>query len=192
MFYNKNMKQTAAQKKKLVKELNAKIKALQAQLKIANALEGIDPNIEVKISKNQARFKKIKQKDKEDKAYGIFLLEIKIAAEQQDVFVPISIASGKRVTGFMYQIEGTAPGSIVTTDIKVRGDGVSQVTLGTLLYAKIPAGKTASFQIQTTIQGKFKKQYKIVITRLNYKLSLTDTRYKQYLKEIHSDNVFLS
>ena len=92
----------------------------------------------------------------------------------------------------MYQIEGTGQSSISKTEIKVRGEGVSQVTVGTLVYAKIPAGKTALFEIQATIRGKISKVYKIVITRLNYKLKLSELRYEQYLKEIHSDSVKFS
>ena len=186
------MKKVSAADKKRLKELNAQIKELQAELVKANKLEGKDDYITVKVKKNQARFQRIKKKGEEDKAVGKFYIEIDITAKQKEVFFPISIASGKKAMGFMYQIEGTAPGSIVTTDIKVRGDGISQVTLGTLLYAKIPTGKTASFHIQAVIQGKFGKQYKIVFARLNYKLHLTDMRYQQYLKEVHSDSVLFS
>lgn len=183
------MDKTLADKKKLLKELNVELKRLQAKLLEANKLEGKDPYIEVKVKKNQARFQRIKQKGVEDKAVGKFYLEIDITAKQQAVFILLSVASGKKVAGFMYQIEGTAEGQIATTEIKTRGEGVSQVTLGTLLYAKIPANKTASFQIQATIRGKFGKVYKIVFTRLNYKLNLTDARYERYLKEIPSDSV---
>jgi hypothetical protein len=186
------MEKTGADHKKLLKELQARIKLLQAELVEAKRLEGKDSYIAVKVKKNQARFQAIKQKGVTDKAVGKFYLEIDITAKQEMVFVPLSIASGKKTAGFMYQIEGTAPGSIVTATNKVRGDGVSLVTLGTLLYAKIPTGKTASFHIQATIRGKFGKVYKIVFTRLNYKLQLTDARYEQYLKEIHTDSVTFS
>ena len=180
------------QNKKLLKELQAKLKTLQAELVEANKLEGNDAYIDVKIKKNQARFERVKQKDVEDKAVGKFFIEIEVKAKQQEVFIPISIASGKKAAGFMYQIEGTSAGSIMTTDIKTRGEDASQVMLGTLRYAKIPVGKTVLFQIQVAIRGKFHKRYKIVITRLNYKLRLTDARYEQYLKEIHSDSIELS
>jgi hypothetical protein len=183
------MEKTLADNKKLLKALNAELKILQTKLAEVNKLDGNDPYIEVKVKKKQARFQRIKQKGVEDKAVGKFYLEIDITAKQQTIFVPLSVASGKKVAGFMYQIEGTAEGQIDTTDIKTRGDGVEQVTIGTLLYAKIPAGKTASFQIQATIRGKFGKVYKIVFTRLNYKLNLTDARYQQYLKEIPSESV---
>lgn len=178
--------------KKLLKDLNSQLKKLQAQLVQANKFEGKDAYIDVKVKKNQARFKRIKKKGVEDKAEGNFYLEIDIAAKQGNVFIPVSIASGKKTAGFMYQIEGTSQGSLATAAIKVRGEGVSQVTLGTLLYAKIPAGKTASFKIQATTRGNFGKAYKIVITRLNYKLNLTDARYHQYLKEIQSESVNFS
>jgi TolA-binding protein len=178
--------------KKLLKQLQTELRVLQEKLAEAHKLEGKDAYIDVRVKKNQARFERIKQKGVEDKAIGKFYIEVNITAKQVAVFVPISIASGKKVAGFMYQIEGTAEGSLATTDIKVRGETVSQVTLGTLVYAKIPAKETASFQIQATIRGKFGKAYKIVFTRLNYKLQLADARYQQYLKEIHSDTVTFS
>ena len=186
------MKKIPVENKKHLKELNSQLKELQAQLVKVNELEGKNPYIEVKVKKNQAHFQKITKRGEEDKAIGKFFIEVDITAKQEEVFVPVSIASGKKPAGFMYQIEGTAPGSIATTDIKTRGDGVLQVTLGTLLYAKIPTGKTATFLIHATIRGKLGKRYKIVFARLNYKLHLTDARYQQYLKEIHSDSVLFS
>ncbi len=186
------MEKVSAQNKKRLKELHAERERLQAALAEANKREGKDMHIEVKVKKNQAHFERIKLHDEPDKAIGKFYIEIHITAKQENVFIPISIASGKKVAGFMYQIEGTAEGKIATTDIDVRGEGVSQVTLGTLRYAKIPKGASALFQIHATIRGKIGKTYKIVFTRLNYKLQLTDARYEQYLKEIHSDSVKFS
>lgn len=183
------MSKILADNKKLLKKLNAELKILQTKLAEANKLEGKDMYIDVKVKKNQARFQRIKKKGIGDKAIGKFYIEISITAKEQVIFMPLSVASGKKVAGFMYQIEGTAEGQIDTTEIKTSGDGVEQVTLGTLLYAKIPTGKTALFQIQATIRGRFGKSYKIVFTRLNYKLNLTDARYQQYIKEISSEGV---
>lgn len=182
------MGKTPAGNKKLLRELNAELKALQAKLVEANKLAGKDAYIDVRVTKNQARAERIKQKEEKDKLVGKFYIELDITAKEENVFVPLSVASGKKTAGFMYQIEGTAEGKIATADVKVRGGGVSQVTLGTLLYAKVPAGKTASFQIRATTRGRFGKTYKIVFTRLNYKLNLADARYLQYLKEIHSES----
>ncbi len=186
------MEKVSKEHTKRLKELNAEIKRLQGELVEANKYEGKDAYIEVRVKKNQARFERIKQKDAPDKAFGKFYIEIDITAKQEMVFVPISVASGKKVAGFMYQIEGTAEGSLATADIETHGGGVSQVTLGTLRYAKIPVGATASFQIRATIRGRVGKTYKIVFARLNYKLNLTDARYQQYLKEIPSESVKLS
>lgn len=186
------MTRTAIENKKRLKELNAELKILREKLVQAKKLEGEDPYIDVRLKRNQARFEKIRKKGAEDKAIGSFYIEIDITAEQETVFIPISIASGRKTAGFMYQIEGTGEGSIATANVKVRGDGVTQVRVGTLLYAKIPAGKTATFQVRATIRGKFGKRYKIVFTRLNYKLNLRETRYQRYLKEIHSDSVKFS
>lgn len=183
------MAKTSADNKKLLKGLNAELKTLQEKLAQANKLEGKNAHIEVKVKKNQARFERIKLEDAVDKVIGKFYLEIDITAKQEDVYIPLSIASGKKTAGFMYQIEGTAEGKIATADIKIRGEKVSQVTVGTLLYAKIPAGKTASFEIHAAIRGTFGKAYKIVFTRVNYKLNLADARYQQYLKEIHSKSI---
>ena len=186
------MAKTSAADKKLLKQLTTQLKELQEQLVQAHKREGIDAYIDVRVGKNQARFQRIRKKGAEDKAEGNFYIEVSITAKQQEVLIPVSVASGKKTAGFMYQIEGSAEGSIVTTDIKVRGESVSQITVGTLLFAKIPTGKTALFQIQATTGGAFGKSYKIVFTRLNYKLKLTDVRYLQYLKEIASKSVIFS
>lgn len=183
------MQKISPANKKLIKSKTAEIKVLQSKLDHAHKLEGKDAYIDVKVKKNQGRFKRIKQKGVADKAEGNFYIEINISAKQQDVFVPLSIASGKKVAGFMYQIEGTAEGSIITANVEGNGDGVTQVSVGTLRYAKIPKGKTASFEIRAVMKGSFAKTYKLVFTRLNYKLTLTDARYQQYLKEIHSQSV---
>ncbi len=184
------MKKVPSDTKKLVKDLNAKLKVLQSELIEANKLEGKDPFIGVKVKKNQGRAERVKQKDAVDTLVGTSYLEIEITAKDGDVFIPISIASGKKVAGFMYQIEGTAEGRIATADVRVRGEGVLQVTVGTVHYAKIPAGKTASFEIRSTIRGTFGKTYAIVITRIHYKLRLADARYEQYLKGIHGATIW--
>lgn len=186
------MTKVTAADKKLLKDLNAQLKVLQGKLVQAKKLEGYDPYLEVKVRKNQARFQRIRQKNKEERLVGNFFMAIDITAEQADVFIPLSIASGKKVAGFMYQIEGTAEGAVETAEVRVQGKGVTQVTVGTLLFAKIPAGLTATFEVLATVRGKAGKVYKIVITRLNYKLAVADARYQQYLKEIPSDSVKLS
>lgn len=185
------MKKTDSHNKKLLGELQNQLKKLQVDLVEAHKREGKDPYIVVAVKKTEAHFERVRVAGEEDKAFGKFFLEVAITAKQADVFIPLSVASGKKVAGFMYQIEGTAQGSVVSTDIKVRGDSIMQVTVGTLLYAKIPTGKTASFRVYARVRGRFGKIYKLVFTRLNYKLQVADLRYQQYLKELHSDSVTL-
>lgn len=118
---------------------------------------------------------------------------IEITAKKFDVFIPLH--SFWQETRGLYVPNRKVPGKgkIATADVTVRGDGVSQVTLGTLLYTKVPTGKTALFRIQATIRGKLKGQtYQVTINRINYKLTLSDVRYQQYLKPIMSDSVKFS
>lgn len=183
------MPKTLAEKKKLLNELTNKLKELQTKQAKLKEATSLDQSINVKIIKKQGRFKKIRQKGKPDKNMGHFLIELDITAKTKDILIPISIASGKRTAGFMYYIEGTAEGSIVTAKVTVRGDAVTQIKLGTLTFAKIPAYSTASFRILIEINGKVGKTYKIVISRLNYKFALTEARYQQYLKPIISSSV---
>lgn len=186
------MENPSANNKQLLKELNSKLKTLQTELVEVNKLSGIDEYITVKVKDNQGHFERIKKRDEEDKAIGKFFIKLDITAKSSVVYIPLSIASGKKPTGFMYQIEGTAEGLITTATAKCHGEGITQITLGTLLYVKIPVGKTATFALQATVRGQFNKTYNILISRINYKLNLTDSRYQQYLKPIQGDKVKFS
>ena len=183
------MKKVSAVNKKRITQLNAEVNVLKGKLVEAEKKEGKDAYIGVKVKKNQAHAERIKLKDEKDKVLGKFYIEVDITAKQEDVFIPLSIASGKKIAGFMYQIEGTAEGRVDTAEVRVRGEGVTQVTVGTLLYARVPKGETASFEIRATVRGTYNNTYKIIFTRLNYKLRLADARYEQYLKEIHGKNI---
>jgi hypothetical protein len=186
------MKKLSAEEKKRIKELTTKIKELETQLVKTKKVEGIDPYVEVKVRKNQGRFERVKKKGAEDKAFGHFFLRVDVLAEEADIFIPLSIATGKNVAGMMYQIEGTDTASPERASLEVRGEGVSQVTIGTLVFAKVPKGSTGSFEVRVLIRGSFGKTYTLVFTRLNYKLQLSDARYQQYLKEIRSETVKFS
>lgn len=144
----------------------------------------IDTPLVVTVQKSQARFKKIRNPEVRNAGTGEFFLLIDIAASGKDVYIPLSIASGKKPAGFIYQIEGTSEGSLSTTDISCSGAGVTQITLGTILYSRIPAGKTATFRILIEIRGKTGETYRIVINRINYKFAPTDARYEKFLDEL--------
>lgn len=143
-----------------------------------------DGHVFFDVKESQAYFQKTRDPDGRFIGEGQFSLLLNLIALQETVYIPLSLASSKKPTGFVYQIEGTSEGVISTTDISCRGDGVTQVTLGTLLYAKIPRGSTAHFRIMVEIKGGLGKVYKIVINRINYKLNPTDVRYKRFDVEI--------
>lgn len=172
--------------------MKTKLTSLQKELAAANRREGIDPYVSVKVKRTDARFTRTKIKDAPDKAIGKYQLFVDIASKQVPVYVPLTIASSKKVTGFMYHIEGTGESSVESATVEVRGVGTTLLTLGTLEYAHIPAGGTATFRLDITIRGKIGKKYHIVINRLNYKLALADARYQQYLKPITSDSLKFS
>lgn len=186
------MEKPSVSKKQLLKELQSSVQTLQEELIKAKKIEGINPYITVKVQKNQAHFEKGVTSSGDDKAIGKFILLLDVNAKKETLYIPLSIASGKKPTGFLYQIEGTGEGTITTASVTCRGEAVTQVTVGTLLYTKIPQGKVASFHIQVKIGGVFGKTYKIILNRINYKLQLADARYMQYEKQIISDSVKFS
>jgi len=143
-------------------------------------------HIYFKIKESRTHFKDARNAEGRRVGHGQFFLLINIIALQGTVYIPISLASGKKPTGFVYQIEGTAQGLIATTDISCKGDGVATVTLGTLVYAKIPQGKTATFRIVVDMTGSLNDVYKIIFSRINYKLDPSDARYKKFDAEIAS------
>lgn len=177
---------------KKIQALTSQVAKLQAELDAIHKAAGVDANIDVVRRKNQARFERIKTKGAADKGVGHYFISIDITAKKQSVYIPLSIASGKKPTGFSYHIEGTAAGAIMRADVTCRGEGVTQITLGTIVYVKIPAGKTGTFRILVDIRGKIGNEYKLLIYRINYKLALTDARYLQYLKEINSESATFS
>ena len=138
----------------------------------------------VDVKESKRSFKRIDRPEGPDQVLGTFSFIVDITAASGDIFIPLSIASGKKPTGFVYQIEGTAEGEIVTTAISCRGDGVTQITLGTLLYCKIPSGMTATFRIRIEIRGKVGKSYRVVIHQLHYKRNTSEARYLKYSSDI--------
>lgn len=163
------------------KKLEEAVEELQkriAKLRPSLAKDGVvDEHIEIKVEKTQAHFKRIFSPGERDTGEGHFFLQLKITSLKQDVYVPMSIASGKKTVGFIYHIEGTGQGEIQTTDIIARGDDVTKITLGTLLFVRIPAGKTAEFRLNIVIGGATSKEFKVGINQVSYKLDPSDSRY---------------
>lgn len=172
-----------------IEELQKRLAEMKSKFAKGTKFTNSDSSIAVKVQKAQSRFKKIQGLEGEDAGNGVFFLLLDVTASTEDVYIPLSIASGKKVVGFIYHIEGTAAGEINTTDISCRGDGITKITLGTLLYAKIPVGMTASFRISIDIKGQTGKEYKVAINQINYKLDPGDARYKKLDVEIETETV---
>lgn len=154
--------------------------------------EPTEPAISVRIKDTNAHFRRMYVPGGDDIGTGKFSLHIDITAISRDVFVPISIASGKKPTGFIYEIEGTKEGAISTTDISCEGEGITQITLGTISYCKIPATKTATFQILVETQGRLGGEYKVIINRIDYKYDPSDARYVKFVEDFPSESVKFS
>ncbi len=183
------MKKLSRTEQATLKNLKQQLTTLESNLLTAKRKEGIDDNLTIKVKKNKANYSKTKRDGAKDTVEGTFFILLTITAKANTIYVPISMASGKKQAGFMYQIEGTDTGAIGRASVDSRGEGVKEVTVGTIVYAMIPPKTTAEFRINVTIGGRVGQTYNIVINRINYKLSLDDTRYQQYLKPIVSDSV---
>lgn len=148
--------------------------------------------LKVQVQKKQARFKRVRESKGPDSGIGEFFLLLQVTALKNDVYIPLSIASGKKPTGFVYQIEGTKEGTISTTSISCTGAGVTQITLGTILYCKIPAGKTAIFRILIEMRGKAGSEYSVTITRIHYKHDPSVARYEKFSETISGQRLRFS
>jgi len=181
-------KPTAAEKAEL-KALKGRLTLLQADLAKQKKVEGIDDNVTVKLKKSNARFVRTKIEAGPDKAVGTFVLDIAITAKTETVFVPLSIASGKKPTGFVYQIEGTAESALGSASVATTVDGLTRITAGTIEYLALKKGETAILRLTVVTKGKVGQEYSVVVTRINYKLSQGDARYQQYMKPIASQTL---
>lgn len=138
-----------------------------------------DTQLQVVVEATGANF--FKKRDAQGRPFGQgqFFMRLGITALQNTIHIPLSLASGKKPTGFVYQIEGTAAGALAGAEVSCTGAGITKVTLGTLLFAKIPKGSTANIRMVVDVKGELGKEYAVVVNRINYKLQPTDARYKK-------------
>ena len=184
-----NFYMTSPTKKERVKELQEQVNKLQSKLTATNKIPPVLDSITVLVQKNEANFSEAYDTNRKDKlGLAKYNLLIDITAGKDTIYIPTSIASGRKSTGFIYQVEGSASGA-GTASVTFRGEGTMIVTSGTISYCKIPAGKTASFRIQAEVTGTLGKAYKIVISRINYKLNSNDLRYKRFLTDITTETL---
>ncbi|MFN3692800.1 MAG: hypothetical protein ACK4SL_01710 [Candidatus Paceibacteria bacterium] len=183
------MKKPTLAEKNQLKELAGRVKQLQKELVTAKQVEGIDEYLAVRVGGTKLRFSRTKVAEGPDKAVGEFRFVLELTAKQVPLYVPLSIASGKTVVGFMYQIEGTGESSVASASVAVQTRGLTQISVGTLRYLVVPKSKTAELELVVTVRGKVGKHYRIVVNRLNYKLTISDARYQQYLKPLGSKSM---
>jgi len=145
-----------------------------------------DAHVRVEVVESHAYYFETHDGTGKTTSHGQFNLRLALTARSGAVYVPTSLASGKKPTGFVYEIEGTGEGSINTASLSLEGNDSTQVTFGTLEYTKIPQGKTARFDMIISIVGSWGNVYRILINRINYKLDPTDTRYKKVVVQIGS------
>ena len=153
---------------------------------MSDSVTGNDGYLVVDVRDTKESFRRTRVPDGPDPIVGKFSFVIDIAAVAGDVYLPVSIASGKKPTGFVYQIEGTVRGFISTTDISCTGEGITQITLGTIVYCKIPKGMTATFRIRVEMKGQVGKSYRIVIRQIQYKRDPGDARYQRSPQDIRT------
>ncbi|MFM2374344.1 MAG: hypothetical protein RLZZ234_339 [Candidatus Parcubacteria bacterium] len=147
--------------------------------------------LKVKVTKKGERFTRVKNPNGPDSAVAEFFLLVDITPTSSTIYIPLSIASGKKPTGFVYQIEGTKQATIMGADISCKGSGVTQIALGTLRYAKIPKGTKATFRIHVEVAAFMHHTYHITLNRINYKHDPSDARYKHYDEGIESGTLIL-
>ncbi len=121
---------------------------------------------------------------------GKYALQLTVSATKETLYIPASIGSGRVSTGFVYHIEGTEKG---TSEAKItcRGEGIATITSGSISFWKLPVGKTALIKIYVQVTGSRRGRYKIVVSRINFKLNPNDQRYTRFLTEIGSKTVEL-
>ncbi len=139
----------------------------------------------LKVRKSQGRFER--GRGTEGKIH--FYLEVDVTTTSEDIYVLQSVASGKKIAGFMYYIEGTGEGKVVAGDCIEKGKGVTMVHVGTLSYVKIPKGSTASFEFRIAVRGEVRRSYRLVFTRMNFKRRLEQQRYESYETTLYSKSV---
>lgn len=143
-----------------------------------------DTYITVVTQKTEAHFSAGYDRDRTDRlGVGSYFFNLTVTAHASTVYVPISIASGRKSTGFIYQVEGTGEGT-GTGSVDGRGDGVTTISFGSITYFKIPPERTVSFKILVQVTAPRKHSYKVVIGRVNYKLNTSDARYKRLITDI--------
>lgn len=150
------------------------------------------PPMTVRVVRTQSHFYKDKlprQEEYTGKGLGTYFLLFEITAGSDALYIPISIATGRKSAGFLYVVEGTGVGVPTVALMEKGGKDVTTVTSGSIVYTKIPAGKTGTFVLNGEIIGETERSYRIVLSTISYKTNPNDFRYKKFQTTIATDNL---
>lgn len=183
------MKKLTTTQRQALNGMKTRLKGLQSELIEAKKREGIDDYLSARITGTKFHFTRTKVESGADKAVGEFRIVLELTTKRAPISIPLSIASGKTVAGFMYQIDGTGESSVASASVSIRTRGLIETSIGTLRYVTLPAGKKSELELAVVVRGKVGRQYQIVLNRINYKLTPADSRYQQYLKPLASKSL---
>jgi len=148
------------------------------------------PPMSVRVVRTQSHFysKKLpRQSEYEGKGLGTYFLLFEITAGPDALFIPISIATGRKSAGFLYVVEGTGIGEPTVAIMGKGGKEVTTVSSGSIVYTKIPEGKTATFVVQAEIIGQIERSYRVLVSTISYKTNPNDFRYKKFQADVSTD-----
>ena len=146
--------------------------------------------LRIQVTNRTKHFRKITDSKGNVLGEGTFSLHLVLTPATGTLYVPLSIASGKKPTGLVYLINGTGESSIVTAHVEIRdikASGVREILLGTIRYVEIPQGVTATLRVRLTMRGRIGKEYSVLIARMQYKTHLSDTRYQKEELALETD-----
>lgn len=150
------------------------------------------PPMTVHALRTQSHFYKDKlprQEEYAGKGLGSYFLLFEITAGIDALYIPISIATGRKSAGFLYVVEGTGVGTPTVALTGKGGSDVTTVSSGSIVYTKIPSGKTASFVLNGEIIGELERSYRILVSTISYKTNPNDFRYKKFQVNVSTDTL---
>lgn len=149
------------------------------------------PPMSVSLVRTQAHFyddKLPKKREFKELGLGRYFILFAVTAGHEVLHIPISIGTGKKFGGFLYHIEGSGVPKTTTADLEVKkGEGITTVVSGSVVYAKIPSGKTATVRINAEVVGDVGRAYAVTVSQISYKTTPHDYRYKKFATRIASD-----
>ncbi len=150
------------------------------------------PPMTVRVVRTQSHFYKDKlprQEEYAGKGLGTYFLLFEITAGGEALYIPISIATGRKSAGFLYVVEGTGIGTPTVALLGKGGKDVTTVSSGSIVYTKIPPGRLASFVLNGEIMGELERSYRILVSTVSYKTNPNDFRYKKFQANLCTDTL---